>query len=172
MYHACQDAFTESSHVLASSVICQKLRWRLLSLTIACVSSHRLHVMFVMLHLRLHSFSHVASDVQSGCCNKSLFESISAAATSCMKRGAHLAVHRTDGHMYVFLETNDWGSQAALCYDRSRSSLGRTGTVEKLPAYAAERMLSASGLASALADRPMRQLEQLCTGPANAAGCH
>ena len=91
--------------------------------------------------------------------------------TSCMKRGAHLAAHRTDGHMYVFLETNDWDSQAALGYDRSRSSLFRTGTVEKLPAYAAEHMLTASGLASALADRPMRQLEQLCTGPANAAGC-
>ena len=100
------------------------------------------------------------------------FESISAAMTSCMKRGAHLAAHRTDGQMYVFLETNDWDSQAALGYDLSRSSLGRAGTVDKLPAYAAERMLTASGLASALADRPMRQLEQLCTGPANAAGRH
>ena len=58
------------------------------------------------------------------------------AMTSCMKRGAHLAVHRTDGHMYVLLETNDWDSQAALGNDCSRSSLGRTGTVEKLPAYA------------------------------------
>ena len=100
------------------------------------------------------------------------FDSISAAMTSCMKRGAHLAVHRTDGQMYVLLETNDWDSQADLGYDCSHSSLGRTGTVEKLPAYAAEHMLTASGLASALADRPTRQLEQLCTGPVNAAGCH
>ena len=51
-------------------------------------------------------------------------------------------------------------------------SLFPTGAVEKLPAYAAERMLTASGLASALADRPTRQLEQLCTGPANAVGRH
>ena len=87
---------------------------------------------------------------------------IAAAMTSCMKRGARLAVHRTD----------DWDSHAALGYDRSRTSLGRTGTVEKLPAYAAERMLTASGLGPELAGRPMRQLEQLCTGPANAAGCH
>ena len=100
------------------------------------------------------------------------FASISEATTPCMKRGAHLAVHRTDGHMHVFLETNDWDSQAALGYDRSRSSLGRTGTVEKLPVYAAERTLTEPGLASALADRPTRQLEQLCTGPANAAGRH
>ena len=109
----------------------QKLRWRLLSLSIAYVDSHRLHVMFMTLLVRLHSFSHVASEVQSGYYNNSLFDSISAAMTSCMKRGAHLAVHRADGHMYVFLETNDWDSQAALGYDRSRSSIGRTGTVEK-----------------------------------------
>ena len=101
MYHDFQDAFTESSHVIASSIICQKLRWRLLSLPIACVSSHRLHVMFMMLHLRLHSCSHVASEVYSGYYNNSLFDSISAALTLCMKRGAHLAVHKTDGHMYV-----------------------------------------------------------------------
>ena len=79
----------------------QKLRWRLLSLPIACVSSHRLHVMFMMLHLRLHSCSHVASEVHSGYYNNLLFASISAAMTLCMKRGAHLAVHRADGQMHV-----------------------------------------------------------------------
>ena len=46
---------------------------------------------------------------------------IAAAMTSCMKRGARLAVHRTD----------DWDSHAALGYDRSRTILGGTGTDEK-----------------------------------------
>ena len=78
----------------------------------------------------------------------------------CLKRGAQVAVHRIDGRMYVLMEKTDWVSQAARGSSRSRSRLGRTGTIEKLRAHATERMLTASGLASPLADEPMRQLEE------------
>ena len=46
------------------------------------------------------------------------------------------------------------------------------GPMRILPANVAERMLTPSGLASALADRRMRRIEQLCSDPAIAAGRH
>ena len=115
MHHDIQDSLAERNHVLASSIINQKRRWRLLWLPIACVSSHRLHVMLMLLHVRLHAFSHLASEVQSGYCNNLIFNCMSAAMTSsvqsatfweqesvtvtggCTKRGAQVVVHGTDG---------------------------------------------------------------------------
>ena len=78
----------------------------------------------------------------------------------CLKRGAQVAVHRMDGRMYVLMEKKDWVSQASRGTSRSRSRLGRTGTIDKLRAHAVERMLTAARPASALADDPMRQLEE------------
>ena len=77
-----------------------------------------------------------------------------------LKRGAQVAVHRMDGRMYVLMEKKDWVSQASRGTSRSRSRLGRTGTIDKLRAHAVERMLTAARPASALADDPMRQLEE------------
>ena len=65
-----------------------------------------------------------------------------------------------DGRMYVLMEKKDWVSQASRGTSRSRSRLGRTGTIDKLRAHAVERMLTAARPASALADDPMRQLEE------------
>ena len=76
----------------------------------------------------------------------------------CLKRGAQVAVHRMDGRMYVLIEKSDWVSQASRGTSRSRSRLGRTGTIDKLRVHAAERMLTAAAPASALADDPMCQL--------------
>ena len=78
----------------------------------------------------------------------------------CLKRGAQVAVHRMDGRIYVLMEMKDWVSQASRGTSRSRSRLGRTGTIDKLRAHAVERMLTAARPASALADDPMQQLEE------------
>jgi hypothetical protein len=83
-----------------------------------------------------------------------------------LKRGAQVAVHRMDGRMYVLMEKKDWVGKAALGSSRSRSRLGRTGTIEKLRAHATERMLTTTGLASALAGK----LTPRATGLANAVG--
>ena len=88
------------------------------------------------------------------------FEESVTVTGGCLKRGAQAAVHRIDGRMYVLMEKTDWVSQAARGTSRSRSRLGRTGTIDKLRAHAIERMLKADAPASALADDPMRQLEE------------
>jgi hypothetical protein len=62
--------------------------------------------------------------------------------------------------MYVLMEKKDWVNQASRGTSRSRSRLGRTGTIDKLRAHAVERMLTAARPVSALADDPMRQMEE------------
>jgi len=78
----------------------------------------------------------------------------------CLKRGAQVAAHTIGGRMYVLMEKKDWVSQAARGTSRSRSRLGRTGTIDQLHAHAIERMRTAAAPVSALADDPMRQLEE------------
>jgi hypothetical protein len=48
--------------------------------------------------------------------------------------------------MYVLMEKKDWVSQASRGTSRSRSRLGRTGTIDKLRAHAVERTSKRSRL--------------------------
>ena len=157
--------------------------------------------MFVLLHLLLHYFviwlerCRVGNNVLFTCMSVDMtsygtsatylgmfialeFQEYVTVTGGCLKRVAQVAAHRIDGRMYVLMEKTDWVSQAARGTPRSRSRLGRTGTIDKLRAHAIERMLPAAAPVSALADDPMRQLEEhlgtflpRVLGPANAVAC-
>ena len=77
-----------------------------------------------------------------------------------LKRGAPVVVHRIDGRLYVLIENSEWGSQAAMGSSRSPTGIRRTSCLGTVRAHAITIMQAASASASAMADDPMRELEQ------------
>ncbi len=78
----------------------------------------------------------------------------------CLKRGQPVTVHRVDGIMYVLMEKSEWVSHASVGASRSRTAIRRTWCIDRLRERAIERAQLAVVPSSALADDPMRELEQ------------
>ena len=129
MYYDIQDALTESTHVRASSIICPKVALAVTIVSHCMCRCHRLHVMFMMLHLRLHYFSHVASEARSGYYNNSRF--------AC-NRGGNDGLHGARSALGRAMQL--WVAIVPAPFSVE------PGPMRNLPANVAERMLTPSGL--------------------------